>query len=143
MSTLGLPVSDIVNVQVVMTPLAAQTRDFGSLLILGDSDIIDTTERLRLYTTLDAVADDFGTVAPEYKAAALYFGQTPQPSTLYLGKWARTAAAGKLRGGVLSAAEQTLTNFTAVTTGAMNFTHFIDLPKLVESLGAPKDSVAK
>lgn len=31
----------------------------------------------------------------------------------------------------------------AVTTGAMNFTHFIDLPKLVESLGAPKDSVAK
>lgn len=119
MSTLGLPVSDIVNVQVVLAPLAAQTRDFGSLLILGDSDVIDTTERLRLYTTLDAVADDFGTVAPEYKAAALYFGQTPQPSTLYLGKWARTATAGKLRGGVLSAAEQTLTNFTAVTTGAM------------------------
>ena len=119
MTTLGLPVSDVVNVQVVLTPTAAQTRNFGSLLILGDSDIIDTTERLRLYTTLDAVASDFGTSAPEYKAAALYFGQSPQPATLYIGKWAQTATSGVLRSGVLSTAEQALSNFTAVTTGAM------------------------
>lgn len=120
MSTLGLPVSNIVNVQVVMSPKAAQTRNFGSLLILGDSAVIDTNERLRLYNTLDAVAADFGTSAPEYKAAALYFGQTPQPSTLYIGKWARTATAGVLHGGILTTAQQVIGNFTAVTAGKLN-----------------------
>lgn len=122
MSTLGLPVSNVVNVQVVMSPKAAQTRNFGSLLILGDSSVIDTTERLRLYSDIGAIAADFGVNAPEYKAAALYFGQTPQPSTLYVGKWARTATAGVLHGGVLSAAAQALTNFTAVTAGKLTIT---------------------
>ena len=122
MSTLGLPVSNIVNVQVNMSPKAAQTRNFGSLLILGDSSVIDTTERLRLYSSLDAIATDFGTSAAEYKAAALYFGQTPQPATLYVGKWARTATNGILHGGVLSAAAQALALFTAVTAGKLNIT---------------------
>lgn len=120
MSTLGLPVSDIVNVQVVLSPVAAQERNFGSLLILGDSDVVDSVERLRLFTSLDAIAEEFGTSAPEYLAAALYYGQTPQPSICYIGKWARTAEPGQLKGGILSAAQQTLANFTAVTTGALD-----------------------
>lgn len=119
MANLGLPLSDLVNVQIVLSPLAAQTRSFGSLLILGDSNIIDTTERLRLYTTLDAIAQDFGTTSAEYKAAALYYGQTPQPSNCYVGKWARIATSGLLRGGILSAAQQLLVNFTAITDGAL------------------------
>jgi hypothetical protein len=122
MSTLGLPVQDVVNVQVVMTPTAAAERNFGSLLILGDSDVINTTERLRLYTSLGAIATDFGTSAPEYKAAALYFGQTPQPAVCYVAKWARTAGAGALVGGILSTAQQALSKFTAVTNGACKIT---------------------
>jgi hypothetical protein len=118
MSTLGLPVSDIVNVQVVLTPIAAQERNFGSLLILGDSEVVDPVERLRLFTGLDAVAAEFGTSAPEYKAAALYFGQTPQPTVLYIGRWLRTASKGQLKGGILSSAQQLLSNFTGITTGA-------------------------
>src|SRR6185312_10924076 len=106
MANLGLPVSNIVNVQVVMSPLAAATRNFGSLLIAGDSNVIDTTERLRLYNTLGAVASDFGLAAPEYQAAALYFGQTPQPSTLYVGRWAKIATSAMLHGGLLSVAQQ-------------------------------------
>ena len=122
MSTLGLPVSNVVNVQVVMTPVAAATRNFGSLLILGDSSVIDTTERLRLYSSLSAIATDFGTTAPEYLAASLYFGQSPQPTTLYIGKWARTATNAVLHGGILSTAQQALANFTAVTAGGFNIT---------------------
>lgn len=118
MSNLGLNVNNVVNVQVIMSPKAAATRDFGSLLILGDSAVIDTNERIRLYTTLEGVAADFGTSAPEYKAAALYFGQTPQPSKLYIGKWAKGATSGLLHGGILSTAQQALANFTAVTNGA-------------------------
>ncbi len=62
--TQGLPVSNIVNVQVVISPRAAQTRDFGSLLVLGDSSVVDVGERLREYSTLDGLAADFGTNAP-------------------------------------------------------------------------------
>lgn len=120
MSNLGLPVSDIVNVQVVMSPVAAQTRNFGSLLILGDSHVIDVVERLRLYTTLAAVADDFGTTAPEYKAANLYFAQAPQPTTLYIGRWASMASSGILHGGILNPTQQNIANFTAVTAGKLN-----------------------
>lgn len=122
MSTLGLPVSNIVNVQVVMSPVAAATRNFGSLLILGDSTVIDTAERMRLYNQLADVAQDFGTTAPEYLAAALYFGQSPQPSTLYIGRWARTATAAILHGDILSPTQQALSSFTSITAGAMGIT---------------------
>ena len=120
--TQGLPVSSIVNVQVVISPRAAQTRDFGSLLVLGDSNVVDVGERLRQYSTLDGVAADFGVNAPEYEAAALYYGQTPQPTVLFAGRWARTATAGALKGGILSAAQQALANFTAVTNGGFDIT---------------------
>lgn len=116
----GLNVADVVNVQVVMSPLAAAERNFGSLLILGDSAVIDTTERLRMYTSIDGVVADFGTSAPEYSAAALYFGQSPTPAVCYVGKWARAATSGVLHGGILSTTEQALTNFTSVTTGAFS-----------------------
>jgi hypothetical protein len=120
--TTGLSVSDIVNVQILMAPLAAQQRNFGSLLILGDSDVIDTFQRYRLYTSLAGVAADFGASAPEYKAASLFFGQSPQPQSVYLGRWAALATHGTLQGVVLTAAQQALSNFTSVLNGGVNFT---------------------
>lgn len=122
MSNLGLNVSDVVNVQIVMTPIAAAIRNFGSLLILGDSAVIDVNERRRKYSSIEDVAADFGTSAPEYKAAALYFGQKPQPSVLFIGRWARTASSGVLHGGILSTAEQAIAAFNAITTGAFKIT---------------------
>ena len=122
MANLGLPVQNVAAVSVVMSPVAAATRNFGSLLILGDSGIIDPTERLRLYQSLAAVASDFGTTAPEYQAAALYFGQSPQPSTLYIGAWARTAQPAILHGDILSPAQQAISSFTSITAGALGIT---------------------
>ena len=122
MSNLGLSVSDIVNVQIVMSPKAAMTRNFGSLLILGDSPVIDTLERIRLYKGIDAVAQDFGTNSPEYKAAALYFAQSPQPTTLYLGRWAKEASAGVLHGAPLSAEQQAMSIFQSITKGGFTLT---------------------
>lgn len=119
---MSLSVSDVVNVSVVLSPIAAATRNFGSLLIMGSSSVIDTTERLRLYSSLDGVVTDFGTNSQEYKAAALYFGQTPQPSVLYVGRWAQTATAAVLHGGVLTAAEKAIANFTAITSGGLRIT---------------------
>src|SRR6266481_6234143 len=116
-STPTLSVNDVVNVSVNMAPTAAANRSFGSLLILGDSAIVDVVERMRTYTSIVGVLGDFPTTAPEYLAALEYFGQSPSPQTLYVGRWARLATSAILRGGVLSAAQQLMSVFTVITTG--------------------------
>jgi len=119
----GLNVADFVNVSVTIEPKAAQYRSFGVGLILGStSGVIDTNERLRRYTSLDGVTQDFGTTAPEYLAAKDYFSQSPQPAVLYVGRWAQVATKGHIRGASLSPTQQLLTNFTSVTTGALSLT---------------------
>ena len=118
----GLSVSRVVRVQVSLALRAAQGRDFGSLLILGPSAVILAPEVMRLYNDIESVATDFGTTAEEYKAANLYFQQSPQPLNLYIGKMERqaiVASAGKLTGAVLTSGQQALSNFTAVSDGAL------------------------
>ena len=120
----GLSPNDVVSVDVVLSPLAIPTRNFGALLIVGSSDVIDVDERIRVYTTIEGVVEDFGSSAPEYTAAALFFGQSPQPSILYIGRWARVAAAGMLKGGSFAASSQTstLSTLQAISTGSMKVT---------------------
>lgn len=117
----GLAVSDVVNVTVSLSPVAAPTRNFGAGLLIGATDVIDVGERIRQYSNLSGVAQDFSTTDVEYKGAVKHFAQVPQPSILYIGRWARTATHATLRGGVLTTAEQALANFTAVTAGAFYF----------------------
>lgn len=114
-----LPVSRLINVTVNLAPAAAQAQDLSTLLVLGNSDVIDTVERLRTYTSIDAVAADFGTVAPEYLAALLWFEQAPQPFQLDIGRWAKTATKGRLMCGTLSAANQLIATWNAITTGSL------------------------
>lgn len=119
---IGLPVSRLINVGVNLSPQAAQFANFNALLLVGDSDVIDVGERIRSYGTLAQVAADFGTAAPEYAAAALFFSQIPQPNQLYVGRWARTATHGLLRGGVLGADQSKLSIWTAIANGGFNIT---------------------
>ncbi len=114
---MGLSVSRLVRVTVNLSPLAAARRSFGVLMVAGDSDVINGLERFRTYTSIEGVAADFGVNAPEYHAAALYFGQTPKPRTIMIGKWLRTASSGFNLGGILSPAEQVITNFTGISNG--------------------------
>ncbi|WP_426576683.1 DUF3383 domain-containing protein [Xenorhabdus stockiae] len=114
----GLPISSIVNVKINMAPRAASSRNFGSLLIVGGSDVINTHERLRYYTDIEGVGADFGMDTPEYQAAALYYSQSPQPIDLYIGRWAKTQVYAALRGAVLSRAEQAMSRFTVITDGS-------------------------
>jgi hypothetical protein len=118
----GLSVSRLVNVTINLSPLAPARRGFGTLLILGDSDVIDTTERLRAYSAIEGVALDFGTTAPEYLAAALYFGQSPKPQNLYVGRWARVATAGFIKGGALTPTEQIIATWNLIVAGAFKIT---------------------
>ncbi|MGJ8524105.1 hypothetical protein R84981_002823 [Carnimonas sp. R-84981] len=85
----GLPVSDVVNVDVIMSPRAATGRNFGALLVLGTSTVIPVSERIREYSSIENIGADFGTDAPEYKAAQVFFAQSPSPGLIYLGRWAK------------------------------------------------------
>lgn len=129
----GLAVSDIVNVTVTLSPLATPRRNFGIPIFIGSSDVIDVYERVREYSTIDQVTDDFGTTLDEYKAAAAFFAQNPRPSLCYIGRWAQTATKGVLHGALLTPAEQVLANFTAITSGAMS-TYIDGVPLTVSGL---------
>jgi len=114
----GLAVSDVVRVDITLSPTAAPTRNFGAALHIGVTDVIDVGERIRQYSNLEGVGGDFGTTDPEYIAAARHFSQSPQPSLLYIGRWAQAATHGTLRGGVLSGTEKLISAWTGITTGA-------------------------
>ncbi|WP_207627399.1 DUF3383 domain-containing protein [Photorhabdus tasmaniensis] len=118
----GLPVSNIVNVTINMAPRAAQSRNFGSLLIVGASNVIDTHERLRLYSDIDGVGADFGLDTPEYQAAALYYSQSPRPVDLYMGRWVKDQALAVLRGAILTKQQQAISKFTTITDGSFRLT---------------------
>ncbi len=44
------------------------------------------SERVRTYTAIDGVADDFGSTTPEYLAAQAFFSQEPHPEKIYIGR---------------------------------------------------------
>lgn len=119
-----LPVSDVVNVQIVMSPRAATLRDFGATLIIGTSDVIDVETRIRSYssTELPDIAAQFGATAPEYLAAVAFFSQSPAPGEVQIGRWAKTATAGQISGSILTVAQQEITNFQSITAGAFDVT---------------------
>lgn len=87
--TVGLPLSDIVNVQVTLDPTTAATRNFGALLIIGDSGKIPDASNAVLFSDLASVGDTFSVTDPEYLAATIFFAQSPQPSTLYIANFTK------------------------------------------------------
>lgn len=118
----GLPVSRVVKTTITMAPRAASARNFGALLIVGDSAVIDHHERLRRYAAIDEVAADFGLNAPEYQAAALYFQQSPRPVDVFIGRWVNQGASASVQGGVLIEEQRVISRFNAVSDGAMLIT---------------------
>lgn len=113
----ALSVDRVVKVTINLQPLAAGRRNFGVLLIVGASDVIDMEERIRAYTGIDGVAADFGVSTPEYKAAELFFSQSPRPSQLRIGRWAKTATPAVLKGAVLPDDEAEPSEWTGITSG--------------------------
>lgn len=115
----ALSVDRVVKVTINLSAKAAGRRNFGALLIVGASDVIDQSERLRSYTGISGVAADFGLAAPEYLAAELFFSQTPRPSILYIGRWIKEAAPAVLRGAALTEEEVILAQWTGIEAGEL------------------------
>ena len=118
MSNLGLSVNDVVNGTVSLSPSAAATRNFGIPLILGDSGVIDTQTRFRIYSSLTAVGGDYGGTSPEYLGAQEFF-ENNQSGTVYVGAWAANPTSAWLVGAVLSSAQQAIANFNTISNGGI------------------------
>lgn len=83
-----LSMNDIVNIVVNLSPRSAARKGFNLGLIMGKSNIIPAKERVRLYNSLSAMAEDgFTEQMPEYKAASLYFQQSKRPVALAVGRY--------------------------------------------------------
>lgn len=84
-----LPLSDIVDVVVQLSPQLPISPTFNQGLIVGASGHIPTTganSRIRKYSTLAGMAaDGFLTTDPEYICASLYFGQSPATQYVWIG----------------------------------------------------------
>lgn len=119
---MALSTSRLINVDVQLNTLAASMRGFGTLLLIGDSDVLPNSEAMRSYTNLNDVANDFGVTSAEYLAAQAYFSQQPAPDNLMIGRWYRQASTAELMGGILTDAEQQITNFNTVNNGAFKYT---------------------
>lgn len=88
-----LPLSDIVNISVVVSPVATIRSGFNLGLIVGSSIHISASDRVKLYTGTDGmIADGFTVSEAEYKAATLYFSQTPKPAKVAIGRWDKTGS---------------------------------------------------
>jgi len=115
-----LDISRLISVQTVITKGGALGRLFNQALAIGDSSVISGLERVRNYSSLAGVAVDFGTTAPEYLAASVYFEQSPTPTSFAAGRWIRTATAAILEGAILSASQQAISLFNQITNGGLN-----------------------
>lgn len=112
-----IPVSRVVNVNILTSPIFPARRGFGLLLILGSASILPLHERSREYASIDEVQADFGSNTEEYKAALAFFQQNPNPHTLRIGRRFATATNGELYGG--STAVKVIATWQAITTGSV------------------------
>lgn len=120
MSSQGVPLQNYIAVAVNITPAGASFANFNTLLMLGGSGAIDTEQRYRSYGSIEDVAVDFSTDDPEYGAAAVFFAQSPQPTQLYIGRWARSDTKGRNRGAPLGTNAQAMSQWHPVTNGGFH-----------------------
>lgn len=82
----NLKLDDIVQIEISTTGPATARDTFNVGLIVGKSKHIDEKIRVKLYGSVDAMAEDgFIGTDPEYKAALLYFAQKPAPTRVAIG----------------------------------------------------------
>lgn len=79
-----MALSDHVTLTLQDGSLGVARAGFGIPLILSVNAA--WAERVRTYTDLEGVGDDFATTSPEYLAASALFSQEPHPETIKIGR---------------------------------------------------------
>lgn len=91
-----LPLSTVLNVETFISPAGVPGPSFNRALIVGSSSRIPSVggsgPRIREYYNLEGMeSDGFMDTDPEYLAAEIYFGQSPTPAYLSIGRQDLTA----------------------------------------------------
>lgn len=81
-----LSISTVVDVNISVSAAYSSSAGFGTLLIVtAETGVIDATERIRAYSDIDGVSEDWGASTEVVAAATSYFSQEPKPSSLMVG----------------------------------------------------------
>lgn len=115
------------DVQISLSRAATETRTDLSLLAvcLVDSRFLPNAERVRFYSTIEAVEDDFPGDSEAVFAASAFFAQTPHPSTMAIGAvFDADVAAGNVSSPL---SEKDIEDIAAIgNTASMQFSYILD-----------------
>ena len=116
-----LDIQDIVRVNATIAPGGAPPRQFGrTLLVTTDLTLPVDAGRVRVFATIDEVAQTFAADSGPYQAAQVYFSQVPYPRNLVIGRWINTREPARLTGGTpLSLEEITGRPTVVIGTGTV------------------------
>lgn len=115
-----IPVSKVVKVGILTSPTFPARKGFGLLCIFGISASLPVGDRIRFYSDIDGVAADFSSTSDEYKAAQIFFSQSPRPTELAIARRFNVAVAGELMGSVNY--DKDIANYNAISTGSLTIT---------------------
>lgn len=121
---MSLPLQNVVNVSIELTPLPVSEENFSTSLIIGNTEgtaalpPIALNERIKFYSSLEEVGSDFGSTDPEFLAAEIYFSQVPTPPRLAIGAYYPNGVGTFLEGGVVI--NNDLTIITSISNGGFN-----------------------
>lgn len=83
-----LPLEDVVQIIVNLSPRSAVRNAFNLALLVGTSDVISPEERVKVYSgTESMLRDGFTDDMPEYKMANLFLNQRSSPPKVAIGRW--------------------------------------------------------
>lgn len=147
---MSIPISDIINVNIAVSPNAVATDGFGPLLFMS-KEFVPTTDvyPVRSYTSLAEVSADFPS-GEINKAATAWYSQKPTPKTFLVGAITTDtltpATSGKLSATVAAVLATVKAETAAVltitvdgkskSTAAMDFSGAADLDAVVTIVNA-------
>lgn len=116
---MSIPISDIIQVDIAVSPNAIAVEGFGPLLFMS-KEFVPTLDvyPVRQYTSLAAVQADFptGEIA---NAATTWYSQKPRPKTFLVGAVVTTTVVPATVAKLAASTAATLPNLQAVTNGQM------------------------
>ena len=112
-----LEISDIVKVSATITPQGVLRREFGIPLFLTNDTTLPTgAGRVSVNASMPDVESVFDESTEPYKAANVYFQQSPYPKNLIIARWINEDAPAIIVGGSVSQ----LSDFQAINDGSIS-----------------------
>ena len=114
-----LPISDIVEIDTIISPVAPPTQERRTLFLTRDASVLDAggSAKIKQYGNFNELSRDFDSGSAPYAMGQIYFAQTPFPRELAVGRWAETAQVSQIRGGAPAAVQTRLQATTGIPTG--------------------------